>query len=218
MKKVIYVLMAISLLVGIIGLVGCGEGTEEATPTPTPSPTLTPSPEPEPAPITTPTPTPTPTLLPQIGDKVTSGSIQASVLRIEETHSISGSDIRIDSEEGFILIPVTVKLENQGETSVGLTLAPGSTTLRDAQQQYLLESVGVSLKGSCYFVYGSSGQMSRAPIDESWKLTGDFTKDVWAITLMANSHIEIILVYSVPTGSSGFELSLPGFVPISLED
>ena len=165
-----------------------------------------------------PPPPPESTPLPQIGDRVKSDSIQARVLQAEETHSISGGDITIDSTQGFILIPITVELENLGDTSAELTLAPETTTLRDAQQQYLLEFVGALHKGSLGFVHGSSGQMSLQPIDESWKLTGDFTNDVWTITLMADSHIEIILVYSVPIGSSGFELSLPGFVPISLED
>lgn len=195
MKKEIW-LIPLALLVGIsLVATGCPALPEEAV-TPPDDESLTGT--------------------PQIGDKVKSGSVQATVLRVEETHSISGSDITVESEEGFILIPVIVALENLGETSVELTLAPGSTTLHVEQQQRPLERVGVVFNGSYYFVYGSSGQMNREPVDESWKLTGDFTEDVWLITLKANAHTELILVYSVPVGSSGFELALPGFAPISL--
>jgi hypothetical protein len=173
-------------------------------------PTLTPTPAP--------TPTPEPEPQPQIGDTVTAGSTSANVLRAEQAHSISGSDIKINSKEGFILLEIIVELTNLAENSVELALALDNATVWDAQQeQHLLNSVGVLWKDKRYFVYGSSGEMSRASMDKSWRLTGDFTNHVWNIMLTPRSRVQIILVYSVPIGSSGFKLSLSDFVSISLE-
>lgn len=198
MRQSKFLIIVITFVLLLAVAAGCGEPS--ATPKPTP------------------TPRPTPTLLPQIGDKVTSGSIQASVLWVEETPSISDGDITIEADEGFTILPVTVELENLGGTSVTLTLAPESTTVRDAEQQYLLACVGGLSDGLSRLLYGSSGKMSVSPLDESYKLTGDFTNDVWTIMLMPGSSIEILLIFIVPIGSSGLKFSLPDFTPIRLED
>lgn len=145
--------------------------------------------------------------------------LQANVLGAEKTNSVNCGDVTIDSREGFVVLSITIALENSSKTSLELTLTPENTLLRDGQQrEYPLEVVGVVYKGSSRCLYGTSGQMNISPVgDESWKLTGDFTNNMWIVTLDGGSRIEMLIIYNVHADSSGLRLLLPGFAAITLE-
>ena len=145
--------------------------------------------------------------------------LQANVLGAEKTNSVNCGDVTIDSREGFVVLSITIALENSSKTSLELTLTPENTLLRDGQQrEYSLEVVGVVYKGSSRCLYGTSGQMNISPVgDESWKLTGDFTNNMWIVTLDGGSRIEMLIIYNVPADASGLRLLLPGFAAITLE-
>jgi hypothetical protein len=157
--------------------------------------------------------------LPQIGDPVTSDSFQITVIEVEETDKIEGKRITISSKEGYKLLAIKLDMENLGGTRIDMTLKPNTATVNDAQNnQFNLQDVGLFFGSSLYFVYGSGGEMSLEDPDEAFKLTGDFTNNLWTIELDSGSEVEIMLVFSVQTDSTGLRLTLPGFTTIMLEN
>jgi hypothetical protein len=76
--------------------------------------------------------------------------------------------------------------------------------------------MGVVFGDQSRFVFGSEGVMHLESPKGLWKLTGDFTNNVWSVTLSAGATLETLMVFTVSTEVSDFILRLPGFVPIVL--
>jgi hypothetical protein len=147
-------------------------------------------------------------------------TLKASVLRVDRIDTLSCGDIEINSHEGSDLLSITVALENSSGTNAELTLTPKNAMVQDGQQrEYPLSVVGVLMYGSPFCLYGTGGQMDISPSgDPSWKLTGDFTNNIWIVTIGGGSRMEMLAIYNVPVdASSAFKLFLLDFQPMPVE-
>jgi hypothetical protein len=85
------------------------------------------------------------------------------------------------------------------------------------ESRYDLDSMGVVFGENSRFVLGSKGVMELNSLDGSWKPTGDFTRNVWSVTLGAGGALDTLMVFRVKPETADFVLSLPEFTPILLD-